>query len=103
MSDGVVAQRSQRSFRLAAEINRLAACTTPDCRKIRVHDFLVTRLPRPLAVVQVQSREDRDRSDRENSGEDCAAVTIDFLGLLRLLVVIQDCSHQNLNQREENK
>ena len=46
---------------------------------------------------------DRDRSDREDEREDYATVAIDFLGPFRLLIVIQDCCHQNLNQGEENK
>jgi len=48
-------------------------------------------------------REDCKRGRRENCGEDCATVTINFLGPLRLLVVIQDCRHQNLNQGKEDK
>jgi hypothetical protein len=48
-------------------------------------------------------RKDRDRSDNENNGEDGAAVTINPFGPLCLLVVIQDCRHQNLNQAKENK
>jgi hypothetical protein len=48
-------------------------------------------------------RKDRDRSDNENNGEDGAAVTIDLLGPLCLLIVMQNCRQQNLNQAKENK
>jgi hypothetical protein len=41
--------------------------------------------------------------DNENNGEDGAAVTIDLLGPLCLLIVMQNCRQQNLNQAKENK
>ena len=51
----------------------------------------------------VARRKDRDRRDREDDGEDGAAVTINFLRPFRLLVVIKDRRHHNFDQGKENE
>jgi hypothetical protein len=47
--------------------------------------------------------ENRDRSDGEDGRENNAAAAINPLGPCRLLIVVQDGCHQDLNQAKENK
>ena len=44
-----------------------------------------------------------DRSDNENYGNDYSAVAINLLRSRGLLIVIENCRHQDLNQGKENK
>jgi len=46
---------------------------------------------------------DHGRGDGENDRKDRTAVPIKFLCALGLLIVIQNCRHQNFDQRKENK
>ena len=53
--------------------------------------------------LAARMHENCNRRDNENRRKNYAAVAINFLGPLRLLVVIQDCRHQNFNQGKEDK
>src|SRR5438128_11452612 len=57
----------------------------------------------PIYGLVVRLHKDRDGSEREDDRENCAAVAINFLGPLGLLIVIQDGSHQDLDQGKENE
>jgi hypothetical protein len=46
---------------------------------------------------------DCNRRDNENRRKDNAAISINFLGSFRLLVVIQDRRHQDLEQGKKDE
>ena len=48
-------------------------------------------------------REDGDRCDPEDHGEDNATAVVELFGRLRQIIVIQYRSGQNFDQRKENK
>jgi hypothetical protein len=120
----VVGQVASGIFYLIAAVPLLISRIVPlqvHERFARDEDALALRLPKGMLRGEISSsssdrecrvnnwelvarlRKDRDRSEGENNRKDDAAITIDFLGRCRPLVVMQDCRHQNLDQAKENK
>ena len=72
-------------------------------------EFFAVNNYRRLAAVSVAlgsaawMREDGDRCDPEDHGEDNATAVVELFGRLRQIIVIQYRSGQNFDQRKENK
>ena len=56
-----------------------------------------------ISRLVARVHKDRDRSDGENGREDDATVAINFLGALRLLLVLEDRRYQDFDQGKENQ
>ena len=67
------------------------------CFLNRWHNRLEIQIPVLHFELVTRMEKDANCRESENHRENNAAITIDFLGRCRLLVVMQDCRHQNLD------
>ena len=73
------------------------------CFLNRWHNRLEIQIPVLHFELVTRMEKDANCRESENHRENNAAITIDFLGRCRSLVVMQDCRHQHLDQAKENK